>query len=758
MRSYLFALGLCAAAFSAFAARACDAPPAALLVPEAALRAALQEAPEPLLAQMDSYSIAMEACYDSALGPLELAPFAKRAAALSDHMAAMRRAAEDAVRDNEFAYEDLLASDYWSHIEAMRVAAAYAAAWGQLAMAVRHISADDKKKGLKAAQEALRQLSFEFKHPQLVQRAMYGLATAQIEGGQLAEAKASLERLQASLKRGGTKDFTRAVNDFYARISDPAYRPPPLLFGTAKSTAVATRPKTTPLQGGMAAVELARQALREGRTAEEITALLRPALASDETALRAALDLLSRDQLLLEAMDYEPGQSLRVMRLASASGQYGQVRAAWAGVKPFYPHLPMGLKRRVDYQLGVALLNLGELERAITHLWAARQTLNAGPQATLIDKLIALAQLSFDSPPDTARLALAQSFQNLPLPAPPQAGTPAAEAPPPLDVALILRARVVLARHAAGQKDWSAADKWLSGIGPSLPGYQLFLGMRVRILAQAVKAEPDSAARQKTARGGHALYRLWQNSDCPPGCLSGDRLAVHRAAIEIAMDADLPRAAFGRAFGSFVAEGGDARPLMKRAMSFLIQAQDAVRLMQLLEPANQGEAGFVLGQWKKYLADEVDMARHYDWLASALTELQGRPQAVMLEALIVHDLAEGRADKALPHAERLAVDFPRRPSAWFYRAAVLAANDRPLEGARALASLAGRTPADDPVGMGARLGLAALFVELERREQACAMRTKIFSRPQSGALWQTALGAFPMLGAWQATADRACGV
>ena len=206
MRSYLFALGLCAAAFSAFAARACDAPPAALLVPEAALRAALQEAPEPLLAQMDSYSIAMEACYDSALGPLELAPFAKRAAALSDHMAAMRRAAEDAVRDNEFAYEDLLASDYWSHIEAMRVAAAYAAAWGQLAMAVRHISADDKKKGLKAAQEALRQLSFEFKHPQLVQRAMYGLATAQIEGGQLAEAKASLERLQASLKRGGTKE------------------------------------------------------------------------------------------------------------------------------------------------------------------------------------------------------------------------------------------------------------------------------------------------------------------------------------------------------------------------------------------------------------------------------------------------------------------------------------------------------------------------------------------------------------------------
>ena len=123
---------------------------------------------------------------------------------------------------------------------------------------------------------------------------------------------------------------------------------------------------------------------------------------------------------------------------------------------------------------------------------------------------------------------------------------------------------------------------------------------------------------------------------------------------------------------------------------------------------------------------------------------------------MTHDLASGQAARALPHAEKLAADFPRRPSAWFFRAAVLAANQRHMEGARALAALAGRTPADDPVGMGARLGLAALFVALERGEQACAMRAKIFSRPQAADIWQTAIAAFPLLVEWQATTDGAC--
>lgn len=757
--SFLFAglfAALLAMCFYGMAARACDTPPAALMQPLDDLRAALRQDPAPLLSAMDTYSIGMEACYDGLRGPLELAPLAQQVDALAAHMAAMRKAAEDDVRDDEFAYEDLLSSDHWADIEAMRVASAYAAAWGQLSMAVRHVSANDKKDTLAAAQNKLRALSFEFKHPQLVQRAMYGLATAQIEGGQLAAATASLERLQASLKRGGNRDFTRAVNAFHARITDPAYMPPPPLFEKQARDKPGRALAPGQADGAARALTLARQALREARPAREITALLRPAFSGDETALRAALDLVSRDQLLLEAMDYEPGQSLRVMQLAFAGGQYGQLEAAWAGVKAYYPHLPLGLKRRVDYQLGVALLNLGKLDRAISHLWAARKTLGDGPQAEVIDKLIALAQLSYDTPPDAARLALAEGFRNIALPQMPDADATSAAAPPSLDLALLLRARIVLARHAAQQKDWQAADQLLSGIGPSVPAYQLFLGMRVRLLAEAVRAKPAAQARNKTARGAFALYRLWQNSACPLGCLTGDRAAVHRAALDIAILGALPPEAFGQAYGSFVAEGGDVRPLMARAIDFLVSARAPLRLTQLLEPAAQTEAAFALGQWKAYLAEKADMPRDYQWLATQLIDLQGRPQAALLEALMTHDLASGQAARALPHAEKLAADFPRRPSAWFFRAAVLAANQRHMEGARALAALAGRTPADDPVGMGARLGLAALFVALERGEQACAMRAKIFSRPQAADIWQTAIAAFPLLVEWQATTDGAC--
>jgi hypothetical protein len=107
-------------------------------------------------------------------------------------------------------------------------------------------------------------------------------------------------------------------------------------------------------------------------------------------------------------------------------------------------------------------------------------------------------------------------------------------------------------------------------------------------------------------------------------------------------------------------------------------------------------------------------------------------------------------------AEELASAFPRRPSAWFLRAATLQSNARGLEAARALSSLARRTPADDPVGMGARLGLAALFVGLERVEQACAMQTKIFSRAQAQANWKEAVTAFPILQGWQKTTQGAC--
>ena len=151
-----------------------------------------------------------------------------------------------------------------------------------------------------------------------------------------------------------------------------------------------------------------------------------------------------------------------------------------------------------------------------------------------------------------------------------------------------------------------------------------------------------------------------------------------------------------------------------------------------------------------------DFDGRYQFL-SALADMQGRPRAVLLEALVEHDLTRARPVEALIHAETLAANFPRRPSAWFWRAAALQANQRGLEAARALSSLAQRTPSDDPVGMGARLGLAALFVDLQRGAQACAMREKIFSRPQAAARWRDAAQAFPPLKDWQKTTDRYCG-
>ena len=89
----------------------------------------------------------------------------------------------------------------------MRVAAAYATAWSSLAVAVRHISADDKRQALIEASKRMQQLTFEFKHPVLVQRAMYGLASTQIEGGRLAAAKDTLSRLRQSLARAGAPAF-----------------------------------------------------------------------------------------------------------------------------------------------------------------------------------------------------------------------------------------------------------------------------------------------------------------------------------------------------------------------------------------------------------------------------------------------------------------------------------------------------------------------------------------------------------------------
>lgn len=752
------------------AALACGAPPPLLAAAPQQLLRGLEKDSAPYLAAMDGYSIAMEACYDGPLGPLELAPHMKAAMLLHTHIGAMRRLAEDNVRADEFDYEALLSSPLWGDIEAMRVAAAYAEAWGALAVAVRHISAEDKKQALAAAAKAMQQLTFEFKHPVLVQRAMYGLATTQIEGGRLDPAVATLTRLRQSLARGGDADFKKSVDGFYARITAPGYQPPAPLFDAVNGAADKTAPGLALTgQAGDDAVKLARIAMGEARPAAEIITILEPALRGTRDSARAALALIARDQLLLKAMDYAPGPSLRVMRRAFTDRQYGQLVASWPDLKPYYPLLPDGLKRQVDYQMGVARLNLGALTLALEHLRAARKVTAPGDDATRLDKLIILARLSVDmavdKAPDAALLALAQKNIRPPETIEKQR---AIDDPPPtpeeaLDNMLDLRARIVLARHAAAQADWAAADAYLTGIGPEQPVFPLFLGMRVRLLAEAVrgrlqKGESVEAVRGM-ARGGHILYRLWRDSACLPGCPRSNRQAVHRAAFETALMGQLDSTAFGYGWGGFVEEGGDIKPFLAQALAYLVDKADAERLMAMLENDNEDLAGFALGQWKNHLRARLkkpDFDGRYQFL-STLADMQGRPRAVLLEALIEHDLTRARPAEALIHAEALAADFPRRPAAWFWRAAALQANQRGLEAARALSSLAQRTPSDDPVGMGARLGLAALFVELERGQQACAMREKIFSRPQAEARWRDAAQAFPPLKDWQKTTDRHCG-
>ena len=742
-------------------ASACALPPPLLTAPPAQILSALKTDAAPYVAAMDDYASAMEACYDGPLGVLDLTPLVRATAGLNAGLAEARKLAEDEVRDNEFDYEALLSSSLWNDLEALRVAAAYAAAWGELALAVRQISAEDKKRALLAAQKNLSRLGFEFKHPVLVQRAMYGLATAYLEAGQIGEATATLRRLQESLRRGGSADFKTATDDFLNRISAPDYRPPAALFGEVDKPVSAATSNGDGVSGAQAdaaktGLALAQQALRETRPAAEIADLLAPAMRAAPETVQAALALAARDQTIFEAMDYPPGPALRVMNRASEGQKHAQAIAVWPELQPFYRLMPAMMKRRLDAQIGVAHLNQGDPSRALAHLRAAHAGLRDGAQKTRLQNLMVLAELSFDGPPDADRVALARTYASMRL------TSQALDAPPPtaeesLNELLNIRARIVLARHAGSLKKWDEADNWLRGIGSDHAAYRLFAGMRVRLQAQAINgrkaAATDPEALQKSARGAHVLYRLWRRADCPPGCPTGDRLAVHRAAIEIALDGGLDSAAFGYGWGGFVEEGGDVMPLMPRALRFLVAAADTERLMALLQPADENLAAQILAQWKAYLTEARDsgaLTARYGWLANGLPDLPGRPKAVLLESLVEFDLSRNRPDTALRHAETLAAAFPRRPNAWFMRAAALQANQRFVEAARALSALAQRTPADDPVGMGARLGMAALFLDLDRAPQACAMRAKTFSRPQAPTIWQQAVDAFPVLTDWGA--------
>ena len=172
-------------------ALACGAPPSLLTAAPPQLLRGLEKDSAVFLAAMDDYSIKMEACYDGPQGPLELALHIKAANLLrpiSPPCAAwpkIRCAMMSLIMRRCY-------HPRFSDIEAMQVAAAYATAWGALAAAVRHISAEDKKQALDLAGKAMLQLTFEFKHPYFGATRHVWFGDMQIEGGCLAEAVGDL--------------------------------------------------------------------------------------------------------------------------------------------------------------------------------------------------------------------------------------------------------------------------------------------------------------------------------------------------------------------------------------------------------------------------------------------------------------------------------------------------------------------------------------------------------------------------------------
>ena len=371
-------------------AEACRLPPKALLVSPEKILGALDTQAQPVLKAMDDFAGDIEACYDAPLGLLEMAEIRDGAATLRDHMDAVRGGAEARVRGDELNFEELLSSDLWQDLESLRVAGAYALAWAQLSRATREIGAEARRKALLDATEDMRALTLEFSHPVIVQRAMYGLATAQIEGGNVAAAIATLEQLKSSLGRGGQKSLEEAVDLFYAEITTPGYTPPVLSKGFADTLAqdLSQMPGTVDRE----ILRAAEQALGEGKTAAEITAPQAPAFDGSPPMSAAAIEFLARDQKLLAAADDPPVNAVHRMDVGFAGRQFATVRESWRIVKPYYSLLPAKLKRGVDYQLGVSLVNLNEAARALPFLRAARAGYGAREQREQVDKFIALAR------------------------------------------------------------------------------------------------------------------------------------------------------------------------------------------------------------------------------------------------------------------------------------------------------------------------------------------------------------------------------
>ena len=137
----------------------------------------------------------------------------------------------------------------------------------------------------------------------------------------------------------------------------------------------------------------AKRCVKLARSAEEITALDPTGTIIGWGGCTRGLTTFYREisSCCQEAMDYEPGQSLRVMRLAFASAQHGQVnRVAWAGGQTVPPADSFEAPRRLPAWRGIA--KSGRTGARYQSFMDGAQTLNDGPQATLIDKLIALAR------------------------------------------------------------------------------------------------------------------------------------------------------------------------------------------------------------------------------------------------------------------------------------------------------------------------------------------------------------------------------
>ena len=751
MRFFFHALSIfCLAIFAP--AEACRLPPKALFVSPEKILASLDTQAQSMLEAMDDFAGDLEACYDAPLGPLEMAEIRNGAMALRDHIDTVRAKAEARVRGNELNFEDLLSSDLWQDLESLRVAGAYALAWAVLSSATREISAEARSKAMLGATEDMRALTLEFSHPVIVQRAMYGLATAQIEGGDVSAAIATLEQLNASLAQGGQQSLKEASDLFYAEIKAPGYTPPILSKGREQTLVSDSSQMLGPVDREI--LRTAQEALADGAPAQNIAALLAPAFDRNPAVIAAALEFLARDKNLVAAADYRPITALHSMNVGFERGQFVTVRESWRVVKPYYGLLPAKLKRNVDYQLGVSLVNLNEAERALPFLRAAHAGYEAREQREQVDKFIALARLSSDTDPGGELLELAQRYQKMPEIGLDQSLT--------VDHVIALRARVLLARHAATQGNWRKADKLLSGFMPHMPAYKMLTGMRVRLIARQVAEGIKSGKKledvQKIARGGQAIYSIWLKAKCPQGCVPGDAVPVHRAALNLAIDGSLSPEFFDKAYGAFELSGGDIVQLAPAAMAYLVGQGDGPSLIALLEPEEEAQARRILGAWKAFLRELQETSinqAHYLFLRDELSDLQGRPIANLHEALVQINLARNEPEEALRIADLLAQEFPRRPSAWYLRAEALRVNDRDLEAARALSSLAKRTPPDDPVGMGARVGLAAIFTNLGEKPKACAMMEKIFERSQAAQNWQKATDVFPMLTAWERQA-RAC--